>query len=181
VIKGHSWRPASEERWLGILAAARSHGLEVDSRLVVELVQKDKLHGPSTPEEGYVAAQKLLKKGGKFTALIAFNDFTALGAIRAFHEAGVRVPEDVSVMGFDDIQAAAYQIPGLTTLRQPWRQMGEQAGAQLLRMIGGEPVKSRDIVVEPELVIRETTCAYSDPGAGAGHAGKKGKKKKEKR
>ena len=159
VIKGHPWRPATEERWSGIAAAAQAHGLTLDQRLVVELVQKDKLHGPSTPEEGYLAAQKLLKKKAKFTALIAFNDFTALGAIRAFHEAGVRVPDDVSVIGFDDIQAAAYQIPGLTTLRQPWRQMGELAGQHLLRLIAADHPESSDIVVQPELILRETTRA----------------------
>jgi len=165
VIKGHPWRPAAEERWLGIQAAAGERGLTIDKRLVVELAQKDKLHGPSTPEEGYVAAQKLLRKKAKFTALIAFNDFTALGAIRAFHEAGIRVPQDVSVVGFDDIQAAAYQIPGLTTLRQPWRQMGELAGAQLLRLIASEAPESEDIVVQPELILRETTRVHESSKA----------------
>lgn len=161
IIKGHSWRPASEERWHGICAAASSRGIKIDRRLVLQLVSKGKLHEPSTPEEGYSIAQRLLKKKVRFTALIAFNDFTALGVIRAFHEAGVRVPQDVSVIGFDDIQAAAYQIPGLTTLLQPFRRMGELAGSHLLQMISPENPGPEDIVVEPELIVRESTRVVS--------------------
>jgi DNA-binding LacI/PurR family transcriptional regulator len=161
VIKGHSWRPASEERWRGISAAATSRGIKIDKRLVLQLVSKDKYHLPSTPEEGYLAAQRLLANRLPFTAIIAFNDFTALGAIRACHEAGIRVPQDISVIGFDDIQAAAYQIPGLTTLRQPLRLMGELAGSHLLKLISSEDSEHRDIVVEPELIVRESTCPLS--------------------
>lgn len=159
VIKGHAWRPAGEERWQGIVASASSRGIEIERRLVTQLVSRGKMHGPSTPEEGYRSTKKLLDTKGIFTALIAFNDFTALGAIRALHEAGIRVPQDVSVVGFDDIQAAAYQIPGLTTLRQPLRQMGELAATNLLRLISAGTVESPDIVVEPELIVRESTQA----------------------
>lgn len=161
VIKGHSWRPASEERWRGICAAAKSRGIKIDRRLVLQLVSKGNTHEPSSPEEGYFIAQRLLRKKAPFTALIAFNDVTALGAIRALHEAGKRVPQDVSVIGFDDIQAAAYQIPGLTTLWQPLRRMGELAGSHLLKMISSGHSKAEDIVVEPELIVRESTRTLS--------------------
>jgi LacI family transcriptional regulator len=111
------------------------------------------------PEEGYVYAQRLLATGGGFTALFAFNDISAIGAIRAFRDADLRVPEDISVVGFDDIQAAAYMTPRLTTVRQPLRQMGELAAQQLLQHIStGEPLPE-EIRVEAELVVRESTFA----------------------
>ena len=157
VIKGHSWRLSSNQRWKGISAAAASHGAPIDKRLVVQLKSQKKMHLPSTPEEGYQSARELISRNVRFTALVAFNDFTALGAIRAFHEVGIRVPQDVSVTGFDDIQEAAYQIPGLTTLRQPWRDMGELAASHLLSLITSGASGSRDIVVKPELIVREST------------------------
>jgi DNA-binding LacI/PurR family transcriptional regulator len=82
-----------------------------------------------------------------------------MGAIRALREAKMRVPEDVSVVGFDDIQSAAYQNPGLTTVRQPLREMGRIAAQGLLRRIqkSGSSVRS-ETMVEPELMIRGTTC-----------------------
>ncbi|HVJ09669.1 MAG TPA: LacI family DNA-binding transcriptional regulator [Acidisarcina sp.] len=163
VIKGHAWRPASSERWRGISSAAKSRGITIDPRLVKQLPSKGKAHEPSTAEEGYFCTRELLNKKVHFTALIAFNDFSAIGAIRAFHEAGVRVPQDVSVVGFDDIQGAAYQIPGLTTLRQPLSHMGELAGSRLLKMISGEDTDAPDMMVEPELIIRESTRPLVPP------------------
>ncbi len=157
VIKGHPWRPASGERWQGIYSAAAKHGIKIDKRLVAQLESKEKIHKPSAPEGGYLCARDLLKKNVPFTGLVCFNDYTALGAIRAFHEEGIRVPQDISVIGFDDSPAAAYQIPGLTTLRHPWRHMGELAASHLLRLISSGTIESQEIVVEPELVIREST------------------------
>ena len=167
VIRGHKWRPAAGERWLGIEQAAEGHGVRIDKRLTVEMVSEGRTHGPSTPAEGYRAAQELLARGRRFTALIAFNDFAALGAIRALHEAGIHVPEEVSVMGFDDVPAAAYTIPGLTTLRQPWKQMGAMAASSLVEMLGGATPAERDVVVEPELIVRETTRALEGKAAGS--------------
>ena len=95
--------------------------------------------------------------------MFAFNDISAMGAMRALFEAGLRVPEDVSVVGFDDIQSAAYQHPGLTTVRQPLRKMGKTAAEVVLRRVRNKSSKSEDrhikeIVVEPELIVRESTC-----------------------
>jgi len=82
----------------------------------------------------------------------------AIGAIRALKDAGMRVPEDVSVVGFDDIQSAAYSTPSLTTVRQPLFAMG-QRGAQILleRIANREAPYSAEIVMAPELVVREST------------------------
>lgn len=82
-----------------------------------------------------------------------------MGAIRALREGNLQVPHAVSVMGFDDIQSAAYQNPALTTVRQPLREMGRIAAETLLRRIRNSEVHpGGEIVVKPELVVRETTC-----------------------
>jgi LacI family transcriptional regulator len=114
----------------------------------------------ASPELGYHVTQKLIASGKPFTALFAFNDIAAIGAIRALHEGGLRVPEDVSVIGFDDIDSAAYQNPGLTTVRQPLREMGRMAAQMVLAQITGiaKPAGG-EVVVEPELIVRGTTAA----------------------
>jgi DNA-binding LacI/PurR family transcriptional regulator len=154
-IKGQEFSSDTEPRWRAIEEAAAHLALPIDSRLTVQL----RGDFPS-PELGYHVTQELLSGGRHFTALFAFNDISAIGAIRALREAGLRVPEDVSVVGFDDIQSAAFQNPGLTTVRQPLRKMGEIAAETLLRRIGcaqkaGYP---RLITVDPELIVRASTC-----------------------
>jgi LacI family transcriptional regulator len=112
--------------------------------------------------EGYENAQRILSAGKPFTALVAFNDISAIGAMRAFRDAGLRVPEDVSVIGFDDIQESAYLTPRLTTVRQPLRRMGEIAAEHLLARISNDGGRgTRQISVEPKLVIRESSCEPS--------------------
>ena len=77
-----------------------------------------------SPQTGYETAKELLARKVPFTALIVYNDISAVGAIRAIKETGLRVPEDISVVGFDDIREAAYHLPSLTTVRQPMRKIG---------------------------------------------------------
>lgn len=156
-FKGHRGSLDTEHRWKGILNTASSLGIEIRPELTAQLQGGVEHPGPSVPGEGYVNARKLLEQGG-FTALFAFNDISAIGAIRAFRDAGLRVPEDVSVIGFDDIQAAEYLTPRLTTVRQPLQQMGEMAASQLLLRIANHKKKvPRKILLAPELVIREST------------------------
>jgi LacI family transcriptional regulator len=100
--------------------------------------------------------RQFLKKKKDFTALFAYNDFSAIGAVRSLREAGFKVPEDVSVIGFDDVNSAAYQNPSLTTIRQPWREMAQIAAQTLLDRLNHKRV-SQEILVEPELVVREST------------------------
>jgi len=154
-IKGQEFSSDTEIRWEAERAAAKELGLEINERLVGQLDGES----PS-PEVGYGVTRKLLAAGEEFTALFAFNDISAIGAIRALREAGRRVPEDVSVVGFDDIQSAAFQNPGLTTVRQPLREMGVIAAETLLRRISA-PAKTpypKAITVEPELIVRESTA-----------------------
>ena len=157
-FKGHRGSADTEYRWKGILRAAAQLGIEVRSALTIQLQRDAENPGPSLPEEGYATAQELLATREPFTALFAFNDISAIGAVRAFRDAGLRVPEDVSVVGFDDIQAAAYLTPRLTTVRQPLRQMGEMAAKQLLMRISNGHAKVPPLIsLAPELVVREST------------------------
>jgi LacI family transcriptional regulator len=157
-FKGHPGSADTEYRWKGILQAASSFGIELRPELVVQLQRGAAHPGPSIPEEGYVYGQQLLATGQRFTALFAFNDISAIGAMGAFRDAGLRVPDDISVVGFDDVQAASYVRPRLTTVRQPLRQMGELAARQLLERISNRSARCpRLISVAPEFVAREST------------------------
>jgi len=154
VIKGQSFSSDTEVRWQSIAAAARRLGCPIEERLVVQL------EGDSpSPETGYVATLRLIDRGVPFTALFAFNDVSAFGAIRALRERGFDVPADVSVIGFDDVWGAAFHVPSLTTIRQPLRRMGQLAAETLLARIrqGQDAEPPGEIQVEPELVIREST------------------------
>jgi len=155
VIKGQSFSSDTEPRWLAIQHAAARAKIKLDPGIVAQLEGDSPSHEP-----GYFAAQRLMDSKTPFTALFAFNDVSAIGAIRAFREAGLRVPQDVSVVGFDDVQSAAFQNPGLTTVRQPLRTMGILAAEAILRQIASpaERPPSRHVVVDPELVVRESTC-----------------------
>jgi DNA-binding LacI/PurR family transcriptional regulator len=152
-IKGQAFSSDTEVRWTSIQRAAYQLGLTIDPRLVAQL------EGDSpSPQLGYKATKKILASAELFSALFAFNDISAMGAIRALRESGLQVPGDVSVVGFDDIQSAAYQNPGLTTVRQPLREMGRTAAEILLRRINRPGLDLHDrYVVEPELIVRETT------------------------
>jgi LacI family transcriptional regulator len=117
--------------------------------------------GLSPIREGYLAGKRLLKSTRKFTALLAFNDLSAIGAINAFRDFGKRIPEDISVVGFDDIQAATIIQPALTTIRQPLTRMGVLAASEVLARIENADMEPHRIVVEPELIIRQSTTACS--------------------
>lgn len=149
----------SAERWQGIRQAARAAGLELDPRLVRELPSsEDPLSGFTYGER---QTAELLAAGRPFTALMAFDDLTAFGALRALARAGRRVPQDCSVIGFDDVPSAALYTPSLTTLRQPMEKMGALAAQLLLDAIDAS-LKKAEIVparrrMAPELVVREST------------------------
>ena len=140
-------------RWLSIENIAKEMGIEVDPRRCMQLKEASQ-----SPEAGHHIMRDLLEMHRDFTAVFCFNDISAIGAVRALCDAGLRVPEDVSVMGFDDIITAAFSQPSLTTVKQPLRQMGLKAAQVLLERIA-EPEKPwpAEIVMEPELIIREST------------------------
>jgi len=156
-MKGQPFSSDSDIRWASTVEVARKLGLEVSEELTVHL-EKDS----HSPEISYPGIRRLIQSGRHFTAVLCFNDVSAMGSIRALHEGGLRVPTDVSVLGFDDIQSAAYQVPSLTTVRQPLQKMGSTAAELLLKKLAGK--STPDVVhVEPELVVRESTAPASEP------------------
>jgi DNA-binding LacI/PurR family transcriptional regulator len=158
-IKGPLGSGDTEERWNAVLSTCRTLGVRVAPRLTVQLKRLEPL-GTRHAEEGRIAAEGLLHGGGRFTALVAFNDISALGAIAALREAGHNVPEDVSVIGFDDVEFAAIAWPALTTIRQPLHEMGATAAELLLRNIAND-ASVQNICLRPELILRSSTCPPS--------------------
>jgi len=161
-MRGPRAIPDSEFRWQAIQEVTRELGLKLDPALVIRIDsagwQMKAGYHPMAPEIGYKSMQALLEKTRNFTAIFCFNDIAAIGAIRALKDAGLSVPGDVSVVGFDDIQSAAYTTPSLTTVRQPLLDMGRRGAEVLLERIADrERAYAAEIVMAPELVIREST------------------------
>ena len=153
-IRGQPFSSDSAGRWNNIVAAAQELGVTIHPGLVVQLDRDI-----SSPELGYPVVQQLLSSGRSFTALVAFNDMSAIGAIRALQDVGLSVPRDVSVIGFDDIKVAAFNNPRLTTIRQPLSNMGRIAAQCVLSQLNGSEPFRKLITVEPELAVRESTRA----------------------
>ncbi|HXO31950.1 MAG TPA: LacI family DNA-binding transcriptional regulator [Candidatus Acidoferrales bacterium] len=158
-IRGPKALSDSSPRWRGVRNCAKACGLEIDSRLIVDLPEsRDPL---SSFEAGQKLTEDLIKQKRAFTAILAFDDMTAFGAIRALSKCGLRVPEHCSVIGFDDVAASALYTPPLSTVRQPMEAMG--AGAVDIVLAGIKSVlEKREVGAEhrkvaPELVVREST------------------------
>ncbi|MFY9904942.1 MAG: LacI family DNA-binding transcriptional regulator [Terriglobales bacterium] len=158
-IRGPRALSDTEPRWRGVRAAAREHNLKLDSRLVVDLPESGDPF--SSFEVGYKLTEELLHRRHPFTALMAFDDMTAFGAIRALAKAGVRVPDECSVVGFDDVAPAAIYSPALTTVRQPMEVMGTAAATLVLEAIYAtlekKPTSTIHRRIVPELIVREST------------------------
>jgi len=156
-MKGSTVSVDSDDRWKAICEVAAKLGVRMCPEVIVQLEGDD-----PTPNLGYPFAKQLLARKQPFTALFAYNDISAIGSISAFQEAGIRVPYDVSVVGFDDIQSAAYINPPLTTVKQPLQQMGRIAARTLLDRIEGRMKFVPEITIEPELVVRRSTASPSN-------------------
>jgi LacI family transcriptional regulator, galactose operon repressor len=158
IIRGPKSLIDTAPRWRGIQKFAQSVKLELDSGLCAQL--PDVFDATASFEHGYRLTEDLLQKK-KFTALLAFDDLTALGAIRALAKAGIRVPEDCSVVGFDDVAISALSAPSLTTVRQPLETMGGTAVSIVMDAIkAGHENRDWAAVsqkLHPELVIRDST------------------------
>lgn len=162
VIRGPQEMVDSAPRWTGIQRVAAAEGLTINPQLVFELPG---LADPASGFEGGVQmAKKMLSSGIPFTAVIAFDDLTALGVVRGLAEAGLRVPDDCSVMGFDDVLPAEVATPAMTTVRQPLKEMGSEAAERVLQAIkggGGKKERARLHKPSPELVVRMSTAPPS--------------------
>ena len=152
-LRGQEKSSDSATRWEAIQEVAREFDIHIRPELVVKLEGID-----STPELGYPYGKELLERKIPFTALFAYNDISAIGAMRAFQEAGLRVPDDISVVGFDDISLASFSIPPLTTVRQPLLKMGRIAAQTLLDRIEERAEYIHEIAIEPELIVRKSTA-----------------------
>jgi DNA-binding LacI/PurR family transcriptional regulator len=140
----------SEERVQGYRQAFLSGGVQPDPRLVAV---------GSFTEEGGSEATRTLMDGRGFTAVFAANDLSAIGVMSALTASGWRVPEDVSVIGFDDLRLSRYTIPPLTTIRQPAVEIARRATQLLLDLASGRKVRQLRHLLEPELVVRSSTAA----------------------
>jgi LacI family transcriptional regulator len=158
-LRGPKTLASSGQRWKGMRNFAQSVGLRLDAKRVKELPES--LDPNSSFEAGGQLTTELLRAGNSFTALLAYDDVTALGAMRALKKKGLRVPEDCSVIGFDDVAQAGLSVPSLTTVRQPMEAMGSMSVGIMLDAIKAVdqnlnlPVTRRKIPAE--LAVREST------------------------
>jgi LacI family transcriptional regulator len=163
-VRGPKALMSSKKRWKGIQRFAQDIGLELDPRLIVDL--PDQLSPNLGVEDAYKMTEELLKRKRPFTALMAYDDMTALGAMRALTRAGVRVPEQCSVIGFDDVATSSLFVPSLTTVRQPMEAMGAAGVSVILDGISARaenrefPAAQRKL--PSELVPRESTRPIAD-------------------
>jgi DNA-binding LacI/PurR family transcriptional regulator len=151
-LKGQTFSSDSASRWAAIREVAAELVIRIRPELTVQIEGTD-----SSPNIGYPVGKELLARGKPFTALFAYNDISAIGAIWAFREAGFRVPEDVSVVGFDDIPGMAFSNPALSTVRQPLIRMGQIAAQTVVDQIEGRGEYVPEIAIEPEFVMRSST------------------------
>lgn len=157
-FKGPAHNGDTELRWKAVLENSAKLGIDVNEQLTVQLGNYPEVNESTMAHHGYGAAMALLKRTRSFTALMAFNDGSAIGAMRALQDAGLSVPNAVSVIGIDDVPVGEYIYPRLTTVRQPLEEMGKLAASTLLDRIKGLEVPE-ETRVQPELIVRESTAA----------------------
>ena len=159
VIKGPKAMTDSAPRWNGIRDYARRKGIPIDKSLVVEIRGNN-----SSYEEGYGLTQQLMHAEKPFSGLIAFDDLTAFAAIGALSSAGRGVPDDCSVVGFDDIPGAAFYNPPLTTICQHLEEQGSLSAEIMQKQLLSKNAASRNKMqktIEPNLIIRKSTAPLS--------------------
>jgi LacI family transcriptional regulator len=159
-IKGPKILVDTQQRWRGLETFARDVGLKIDANLVSEIKGRN-----SSYVEGCELTEELLRRRRDFTALVAFDDLTACAAIRSLTKAGLRVPKDCSVIGFDDLPGSAFYNPPLTTVHQQLEAQGS-LGAEIIGELIRASIEKRPIVakhrrVSPKLMVRESTCPAS--------------------
>ena len=146
----------SSERIRGFRAALTEHNIDFDESLITR--------GGFHLEDGRAAAEQIMRHSSRPTAIFAYNDIMAIGALRAAYEMGFKVPEDLSVVGFDDIPQAAFTCPALTTVSQPKIEMGRQGVALMVDILHGKNIDRGAAPPLPvKLIVRESTGAYMYP------------------
>lgn len=160
IIRGPQELFDTELRWAGVQRSAAEAGLKLDPKLVFDLPN---LMDPTSGfEGGFQCARKMLDSGRPFTAVLAFDDLTALGVVRGLTDAGLKIPADCSVVGFDDVLPAAVSTPGITTIHQPLKEMGVLASEWVLQAINARELQADRPVrlhnAPPELIVRMSTA-----------------------
>ncbi|GKV66942.1 MULTISPECIES: LacI family DNA-binding transcriptional regulator [unclassified Sporosarcina] len=151
-ITGYMGRLQSQTRLNGYKQALLQHNITVEEALIQE--------GGYLFKDGYAAAQKLLSFDKLPSAIYGGNDNIAIGALKAVQEAGLRVPEDIAIVGFDNLDIANYMTPGLTTIHQPRYEIGKRAMSLLLLKIENAEIEKPHIILEDQLIIRDS-CGYN--------------------
>jgi LacI family transcriptional regulator len=149
LLAGPQASHSGRERMRGYQEAMQTYTKHVPPRWQV--------HGPPQVEGGHIAARRLLQQAPELTALLAYNDLVAVGALRACTEAGRRVPHDCAIVGCDDVPLAALVSPALTTVHIPTYNLGQQAIGLLLEMMCEDGSQPLPIVITPHLVIRDSS------------------------
>jgi LacI family transcriptional regulator len=162
-VRGPKALSSSKARWRGVQRFARDSRLDLDPKLVVDL--PDQINLNAGVDDAFRITEELLKQKKSFTALMAYDDMTAFGALRALTKAGIKVPQECSIIGFDDVNPSHLMVPALTTVRQPMDAMGASAVSILLDGISSaaenRTVSAIHRKLPAELVIRETTQSIS--------------------
>jgi LacI family transcriptional regulator len=152
LISGTHFSFASQ-RAAGYRMALESAGIPYDEARVISAVAYN-------PEEGRRSMWELLERGGEFSALFAITDELAIGALRTLYEAGLNAPQDISIIGVDDIDIAGFVAPGLSTVRQPIQAMGKKTAEIMSQLIAGEDCGAHSHVFAHQLVIRESCDTF---------------------
>ncbi|WP_348265104.1 LacI family DNA-binding transcriptional regulator [Telmatobacter sp. DSM 110680] len=159
IVRGPEELFDTEPRWAGVQRTAVDAGIHLDRRLVFQLPNlTDSISGF---EGGLRFSKEMIASGRAFTAVLAFDDLTALGVIRGLSDAGLNVPGDCSVVGFDDVLPAAVSTPGVTTIRQPLHEMGLMASEWTLEALKSREQNRKPVKLykaPPELVVRTSTA-----------------------
>lgn len=154
-INGPAYTPLSKDRLRGYRDALRKAGVGYNKDLVVR--------GNFSLQSGEHAAQALLDSKLKFSAIFAASDAMAIGAIKVLRAHGIRVPHDMSVVGFDDIEFAQYVEPALTTIHQPRREIGRATMTKMIDKLNDSRVPASRAVIGHELIVRHSTAKYKSP------------------
>lgn len=150
LIVGERYREILKARWMGVADTLRGAGIEPDPKLVYD-------KGDFLPEPGRAGAEYLLNQPDPPTAIFAFNDLMALGVLNYAQEHGIHIPEQLSVVGFDDISIARYAVPSLTTVAQPKFELGTTVAEMLLKRINGDDQPPITLTLPTRLIVRKST------------------------
>jgi LacI family transcriptional regulator len=148
-IAGPAHVSSARGRLTGYTTALQDGGIAFDPELIV--------HAPFTTQGGYTAARELLDRDERPSAIFASNDMQAVGVLKAARELGLRIPDDLALVGGDDIELAEFLDVPLTTFHQPAYEIGSQGAALLLSRLEGESGEPRQIVMTPELIVRQSS------------------------